>query len=109
MRFVEHASSAALLAHAGAMLERSEAENGLVLGLLASPLRTTTAPPTWVSIDGDDGPVAVAMRTPPFNLLLAVSPESTMEPLVDGLAARRRPSRCSKGSTTSRGSFLPTR
>lgn len=88
MRVVEHLSAAALLAHAGSMLERSEAENGLVLGLLASPPATTTAPPTWVSVDAPDGPIAVAMRTPPFNMLLAVAPESAIGPLVDELALR---------------------
>ncbi len=88
MRVVEHVSAAALLAHAGSMLERSEAENGLVLGLLASPPATTTAPPTWVSVDAADGPIAVAMRTPPFNLLLAVTPGSAIGPLVDELALR---------------------
>ena len=70
------------------MLERSEAENGLVLGLLASPPGTMTAAPTWVSVDAADGPVAVAMRTPPFNMLLALAPEHAIEPLVDALAAR---------------------
>jgi uncharacterized protein len=88
VRVVEHASAAALLAHAGSMLEQCEAENGLVLGLLSSPPATMTAAPTWVSVDEADGPVAVAMRTPPFNLLLAVAPESAIEPLVDALAAR---------------------
>jgi uncharacterized protein len=88
VRVVEHVSAAALLAHAGSMLERREAENGLVLGLLASPPATMTAAPTWVSVDGPDGPIAVAMRTPPINLLLALAPESAMEPLVDALAAR---------------------
>lgn len=88
MRVVEHASAAALLAHAGPMLQRSEAENGLVLGLLASPPATMTAPPTWVTVDAGEEPIALAMRTPPFNLLLAVAPESAMDPLVDALAGR---------------------
>jgi predicted GNAT family acetyltransferase len=88
VRVVEHPSAAALLGHAGSMLERNEAENGLVLGLLASPPATMTAAPTWVSVDGADGPVAVAMRTPPFNLLLALAPEHAIEPLVGALAAR---------------------
>jgi predicted GNAT family acetyltransferase len=88
VRVVEHPSAAALLARTNAMLEEREAENGLVLGLLASPPATMTAAPTWVSIDGVDGPIAVAMRTPPFNLLLALAPEHAIEPLVDALAAR---------------------
>ncbi|HTQ47653.1 MAG TPA: GNAT family N-acetyltransferase [Polyangiaceae bacterium] len=88
MRVVEHPSAAALLAHAGSMLERSEAENGLVLGLLASPPATMTADPTWVSVDGAEGPIAVAMRTPPFNLLLALAPANAIEALVDALVAR---------------------
>jgi predicted GNAT family acetyltransferase len=70
------------------MLEEHEAENGLVLGLLASPPATMTAAPTWVSVDGEGGPVAVAIRTPPFNLLLALAPESAIEALVDTLDAR---------------------
>jgi predicted GNAT family acetyltransferase len=70
------------------MLEEHEPENGLVLGLLASPPTTMTAAPTWVSAGGPDGPVAVAMRTPPFNLLLALAPQSAIEALVDALAAR---------------------
>lgn len=90
MRVVEHSSAAALLAHAGGMLERSETENGLVLGLLASP-PATTALPTWVSVDGADGPVAVAIRTPPLNLLLALAPESAIEPLVGALVERGEP------------------
>lgn len=88
VRVVEHTSAAALLAHAGAVLERREAENGLVLGLLASPPATMSAAPTWMSIDGANGPVGVAMRTPPFNLLLTTAPERAIEPLVDALAAR---------------------
>jgi predicted GNAT family acetyltransferase len=88
VRLVEHASAAALLAHGRSMLERHEADNGLVLGLLASPPATMTASPTWISVDGGDGPIAVAMRTPPFNLLLARASETAIEPLVDALAAR---------------------
>lgn len=70
------------------MLERDEAANGIVLGLLASPPATMTAAPTWVSVDSADGPVAVAMRTPPYSLLLALAPESAVEVLADALAAR---------------------
>lgn len=88
MRVVEHPTAGALLAHAGSMLERNEAENGLVLGLLAAPPARMTAEPAWVSVDDEDGPVAVAMRTPPFNLLLARAPEGAIGPLVDALAAR---------------------
>lgn len=88
VRVVEHASAAALLAHAGTVLERSEAENGLVLGLLASPPANMTSPPTWSSVDGADGPIGVAMRTPPFNLLLTQMPSDAMEPLARAIAAR---------------------
>ena len=88
MRVVEHPSAGVLLAHARATLEEHEPENGLVLGLLASPPATMTAAPTWVSVDGADGPATVAMRTPPFNLLLALAPANAIEPLVDALAAR---------------------
>jgi predicted GNAT family acetyltransferase len=70
------------------MLERSEAENGIVLGLLAGPPSTVTGAPAWLSVDAADGPVAVALRTPPYNLLLACAPERAIEALVDVLAAR---------------------
>lgn len=88
MLVVDHPTAGALLAHAGAALERSEAENGLVLGLCASPPATTTSPPTWLSIDAASGAVAVALRTPPFNLLLTRVPEEGMDALVEALLAR---------------------
>jgi predicted GNAT family acetyltransferase len=88
MRVLHHATAGALLAHAGAALERSEAENGLVLGICASPPASMPSPPTWLSIDTASGPVAVALRTPPFNLLLSRVPEEGLDALVEALVAR---------------------
>jgi predicted GNAT family acetyltransferase len=88
LRILDHPTAAALLAHAGAALERSEAENGLILGICASPPASMPSPPTWLSIDAASGPVAVALRTPPFNLLLSRAPDEAMDALVEALVAR---------------------
>lgn len=66
--------AAAFVERAGAFLEQREAENGLILGLCAD-LRTgrsfgPRAP--YFAVATPDGRVAgAAMRTPPFNLILA--------------------------------------
>jgi uncharacterized protein len=88
VRGIEHPSAEALLAHAGPMLEANEVENALILGLLATPPKSTTASPTWMSLDGPEGPVGVAMRTPPFNLLLSRMGLEALDPLVTALAER---------------------
>jgi predicted GNAT family acetyltransferase len=97
MRVVHHASGAALLAHAGPFLEASEAENGLLLGICAAPLPDPAgqhgghphAPGAalWVSVEGDAGPVAVAIRTPPFNLVLSRASPEVVDALASDLSA----------------------
>jgi predicted GNAT family acetyltransferase len=87
MRITHHGSSAALLAHAGAHLESAEAENGLILGICAAPPPTEQAA-IWASIDGDTGPIAVAIRTPPFNLVISRASDDAARALANDLAAR---------------------
>src|SRR4029450_2286531 len=76
----------AFLRLAGPLLERDEARNQLPLGIAG----TLTAHPDafevvhfWVVSDGDE-PVAAAVRTEPFNLVLGdPSSEAALGPLLD--------------------------
>jgi predicted GNAT family acetyltransferase len=88
MRVTHHASSAALLAHAGAFLELAEAENGLILGICAAWAPRTAEPCLWASVDDATGPIAVAIRTPPFNVVLSRTTEAGAHAIADDLAAR---------------------
>ena len=86
MRVVEHPTGAAVLARAGGLLEASEAENGLVLGILCA---RTPARALLATIEHEEtGLVAVAVRTPPFNLVISRAPEAALEALVEWLVAR---------------------
>jgi GNAT superfamily N-acetyltransferase len=75
---------------AGALLERDEARNQLPLGIAG----TLTAKPDaydvvrfWVVRDGDE-PVAAAVRTEPFNLVLGdPSSEAALDPLLEAILA----------------------
>jgi predicted GNAT family acetyltransferase len=99
MRVVHHASGTALLAGASPLLEASEAENGLLLALCAAPLvhdgGSAPKPPPdtagaalWMSVEGDAGPVAVAIRTPLRNLILSRASAGAVHALASDLAAR---------------------
>jgi uncharacterized protein len=85
-----HATADALLEHARTFLEASEAENALLLGICASSRDTSPNDPEalWMSVDSDSGPVAVAVRTPPFNLVISRAPDLALAALADALAAR---------------------
>jgi predicted GNAT family acetyltransferase len=87
MVVTHHIDAAALLLHARPFLEKAEAENALLLGLCASPPAVTEAP-LWLSVDSESGPVAVAIRTPPFNLLLSRAPDPALAVMVEDLNAR---------------------
>jgi len=68
------------------MLEAAEAENGLMLGICAGP------PPQvdpgeealWISVD-EGAPIAAAVRTPPFNLVVSRGSHAAMEAIVEHL------------------------
>ena len=77
---------------AGPLLERDEARNQLPLGIAG----TLTARPDaydvvhfWVVRDGDE-PVAAAVRTEPFNLVLGdPSSDAALGSLLEAVAGRR--------------------
>jgi uncharacterized protein len=82
--------AATFLRLAGPLLERDEARNQLLLAIAA----TVAAHPNaydavrfWVALDGDR-PVAAALRTEPFNLVLAdPEPGAELEPLLAAVLA----------------------
>ncbi len=93
MLVTHHPSGAALLRCAGAHLEAHEAENGLLLGLAAGPQGADGAPGgarcSWISLCEDDAPVGVAVRTPPFNLVLSRMSSRALEALAADLHTKR--------------------
>ena len=59
---------------AGPLLLEDEARNNLILGIAGSLVESPDRYPEkefWVVVDGDGEPAAAAMRTPPYNLILA--------------------------------------
>ena len=95
LRVTHHPSGEALLRHARSLLEASEAENGLMLGLCAAAAheaRAEASASLWISIDAvGAGCFAAALRTPPFNIVLSRAPREAIEALVEDLAARGVP------------------
>ena len=75
---------------AGALLERDEARNQLPLGIAGNLMARPDAFEVvrfWVVRDGDD-PVAAAVRTDPFNLVLGdPSSEAALGPLLEAVVA----------------------
>jgi hypothetical protein len=75
---------------AGALLERDEARNQLPLGIAGNLMARPDAFEVvrfWVVRDGDD-PVAAAVRTDPFNLVLGdPSSEAALGPLLESVVA----------------------
>jgi predicted GNAT family acetyltransferase len=64
------------LDHAGDFLRAHEARHNVILGLCSQLLADPAAvgePPYLSCVDGPDGVVAAAFRTPPHNLLLSVT------------------------------------
>lgn len=92
MHVVEHPDGAALLARARELLETNEAENNLQLGicagLAASPLPAERRP-YLATVEGEGGVVvAVAVWTPPHNLVISRAPVEALGVLVSDLRAR---------------------
>src|SRR5262245_38395396 len=76
LRLVRHADAAELLERAGDWLTRREAEHNLVLGVLGTLVEDpayVADPPYLVSVEraSDRATVAVAIRTPPWRLVLS--------------------------------------
>lgn len=73
MEIVRRADPREFLNDAGPLLDRSEARNNLILGIAGTLVRRPDAYPVvrmWVALEGGR-PVAAAMRTEPYNLVLA--------------------------------------
>jgi len=76
---------------AGAFLAAREAENNLVLGLVANLRRGRAygpTPPFFAIVRDRDAVVGAAMRTPPFNLILASGTRDAALPLILGAIAK---------------------
>ena len=88
MEVLRPVDAAEFLRLAGALLERDEARNQLPLGIAGNLLARPDAFEVvrfWVVRDGDE-PVAAAVRTEPFNLVLGdPSPEAALGPLLEGV------------------------
>lgn len=91
VQVVEHASGQALLDHAGAFLQADEAENNLPLGLAGRFRRAEDTARDEVylaTLETGGEVVGVALRTPPYNLILTRMPESALSALVERLQER---------------------
>ena len=95
MRLDRYDSVEGFLAAAGDFLAAREAEHNLIFGVAASVARATDlydGPPYLALIKGERGPVAAAMRTPPYNLLLSeVDDPAAVEVLLDDLGGAPLP------------------
>ena len=91
MRVTLHPTADDLLHNVRPFLEANEVENGLLLGICAKPPAPIEIPALWISIDAASDPVAVAVRTPPFRLVLSRAPHDAMDALVTRLDAAAYP------------------
>lgn len=88
MKIVRHKSARSFLERAGAWLERSEAENNLLLGIAervaSRPERFSTAP--WFFTVEREGAIAgVAAMTPPWKLVIARAQDGALGALAGWL------------------------
>jgi uncharacterized protein len=91
VRVERHQDASSFLAQAGEFLLTSEAEHNLLVGI-AERLRTEPRifgeDPYMAAAFDSDRVVAVALRTPPHNVILSrVAAEAAIEPLVDDVHA----------------------
>src|SRR5262245_30885424 len=87
MRAQRYADLAAFRARAEPWLLGREAENNLLLGLLAA--QHAEVPLLVATEDESGGIAAVALQTPPWNLLVAAAPGPALDAIVDCLDAAR--------------------
>lgn len=96
LRLARYSSAKDFLATAGAYLQAREAEHNLILGL-AGTLRDEPGghdqlPPLLATVTDGERVVAVALRTPPRNLILSeVDMAAAVTVLADGLAGEELP------------------
>jgi uncharacterized protein len=90
MEVLRPGDAAEFLRLAGALLERDEARNQLPLGIAGNLMERPDAFDVvrfWVVREGDE-PVAAAVRTEPFNLVLGdPSSEAALDPLLEAVVA----------------------
>ncbi|HKI29378.1 MAG TPA: hypothetical protein VKB32_08140, partial [Actinomycetota bacterium] len=90
MEVLRPGDAAEFLRLAGALLERDEAHNQLPLGIAGNLMERPDAFDVvrfWVVREGDE-PVAAAVRTEPFNLVLGdPSSEAALGPLLEAVVA----------------------
>ena len=88
MEVLRPEDAVAFMGLAGPLLERDEARNQLPLGIAGNLIARPDAFEVvrfWVVRDGDE-PVAAAVRTEPFNLVLGdPSPEAALGPLLEAI------------------------
>lgn len=86
MKVVRHESPGSFLGHAGALLERAEAENNLILGLaatiIAHPERYDQAPYLF-TVEDEGDVVAAALMTPPHKIVITRAPAPALMALAD--------------------------
>lgn len=91
MHVVDHPDGAALLARARELLETNEAENNLQLGICAG-LAASSLPaerrPYLATVEEGGMVAAVAVWTPPHNLVISRAPVEALGALVSDLRAR---------------------
>jgi RimJ/RimL family protein N-acetyltransferase len=115
MRVTRHASAAALLAEAGGFLEAREAEHNLPLGILLAMREDpgAVAEPAILATVGDAaGVVLVAVRTPPYGVVLSEPAaeagrlDAAGAALVDDLATTEAAMRSVLGPKASLAAFV---
>jgi predicted GNAT family acetyltransferase len=84
VRAARHSDLASFRARVEPWLLEREAENNLLLGLLASPPRTP-APVLILVEDASGAVVGVALQTPPYNLIVAQAPAKALDAILDQL------------------------
>jgi uncharacterized protein len=77
------------MALAGPLLLEDEARNNLILGIAGTLVETPERYPEkwfWTVVDDDGEPIAAALRTPPYNLVLAWPRDgNALQRLADGI------------------------
>lgn len=78
----------AFRAHVDPFLRAREAEHALLLGILTGLQagRRFAGPPLLLAVEDAAGVRAVALRTPPFKLVLSLADDEAVRALADGLA-----------------------